>query len=98
MVMQSAFSGLQRCAQPTFAQTSARITVAQHPYFGCSHSWVTGRYDLRLPDHVIETLQLEALLQPILSRLETVMGHPKPRIRTHNVVFVPVGGYPDCTP
>lgn len=51
----------------------------------------TGRYDLRLPDYVVESLRLEELLQPITSRLESIMGHPKPRLRTHNVIFVPVG-------
>jgi hypothetical protein len=40
---------------------------------------------------VIEELQLEARLEPILSRLQSIMGSPKPRVRTHNVVFVPVG-------
>ena len=52
---------------------------------------ILGRYDLRLPDYVIEQLGLVEALQPILSRLETIMGSPKPQLRTHNVVFVPVG-------
>lgn len=51
----------------------------------------SGRYDLRLPDFVIDQLGLVAALQPILSLLETCMGCPKPQLRTHNVVFVPVG-------
>ena len=46
---------------------------------------------MRLPDYVIADLKLEERLQPILSRLASIMGHPKPQLRTHNVVFVPVG-------
>ena len=57
------------------------------------HNTVTGRYDLRLPDYVIADLKLEERLQPILSRLASIMGHPKPQLRTHNVVFVPVGTF-----
>lgn len=56
-------------------------------------NFLLGRYDLRLPDYVIEQLGLVEALQPILSRLETIMGTPKPQLRTHNVVFVPVGVY-----
>jgi len=56
-----------------------------------SHTRTTGRYDLRLPDYVIEQLGLVEALQPILTRLEGIMGTPKPQLRTHNVVFVPVG-------
>ena len=56
-------------------------------------SVMIGRYDLRLPDYVIEQLGLVEALQPILSRLETIMGSPKPQLRTHNVVFVPVGEF-----
>lgn len=48
------------------------------------------RYDLKIPDFVIQTLQLEQHLQPILDRLVTIMGKA-PTIRTHNVVFVPRG-------
>lgn len=51
----------------------------------------TGRYDLRLPDYVIESLQLDKALEPILTRLATIMGSPMPQIRTQNVIFVPVG-------
>ena len=50
-----------------------------------------GRYDMRLPDFLVEKLGLADKLQPILERLRTVMGTPTPEIRTHNVVFVPVG-------
>ena len=50
-----------------------------------------GRYDLRLPEFVIEELGLHRLLEPILTRLTGIMGNPAPQIRTQNVVFVPVG-------
>ena len=50
-----------------------------------------GRYDLRLPDYVVEQLGIIGRLQPILDRLMTIMGLPKPFLRTHNVVFSPVG-------
>ena len=50
-----------------------------------------GRYDLQLPDFVIANLQLEHHLAPILTRLTDIMGLPTPKVRTHNVVFVPVG-------
>jgi hypothetical protein len=50
-----------------------------------------GRYDMRLPDFVIEQLGINEKLKPILDRLATIMGTPKPVIRTQNVVFVPVG-------
>jgi hypothetical protein len=40
---------------------------------------------------VVCALQLEALLEPILARLREIMGSPPPRVRTHNLVFVPVG-------
>lgn len=50
-----------------------------------------GRYDFRLPDNLIKELQLEQKLEPILAKLRTIMGTPAPEIRTHNVVFVPVG-------
>ena len=50
-----------------------------------------GRYDLRLPDFVIDALGLNFLLAPILTKLRSVMGNPEPKIRTQNVVFVPVG-------
>jgi hypothetical protein len=51
-----------------------------------------GRYDLKLPDFVVEALKLEEKIEPILNKLRGIMG-PKPEIRTHNVVFVPVGSY-----
>jgi hypothetical protein len=47
---------------------------------------------MKLPNFVVEQLKLEELLEPIYSQLRTIMSHnPAPRIRTHNVVFVPVG-------
>jgi hypothetical protein len=54
----------------------------------------TGRYDLRLPQFVVDQLQLDAVLGPILEKLSSVMGTPAPQVRTHNVVFVPVGSKP----
>ena len=53
-----------------------------------------GRFDIRLPEFVIQQLQLELILKPITDKLRTIMGHPTPEIRTHNVVFVPVGSTP----
>jgi len=50
-----------------------------------------GRYDMRLPDYVVENLGIVKLLQPILDKLATIMGTPAPTLRTHNVVFSPVG-------
>lgn len=47
---------------------------------------------MKLPVYVVEALQLEALLQPTLELLRTIMPtSPAPVLRTHNVVFVPVG-------
>ena len=50
-----------------------------------------GRFDLVLPTFVVDALQLNEKLEPILEKLRTVMGKRKPSIRTHNVVFAPVG-------
>ena len=50
-----------------------------------------GRYDIRLPDFVVEELGLPGILEPILNKLRTIMGTPKPVLRTHNVVLAPVG-------
>lgn len=60
---------------------------------GSCHNMIDrdGRYDLRLPEFVIEQLGLTRLLDPIISRLRGIMGNPVPQIRTQNVVFVPVG-------
>lgn len=50
-----------------------------------------GRFDLRLPEFVVQALKLDEALAPVLEKLRSVMGQPRPEIRTHNVVFVPVG-------
>ena len=50
-----------------------------------------GRYDMRIPDFVIDQLQLNEKLKPVLTHLATIMGTPVPSIRTQNVVFCPVG-------
>lgn len=52
------------------------------------------RYDIKLPDFLVKHLKLDELLQPILEKLRTIMGFPKPILRTHNIVFVPVGSQP----
>lgn len=49
-----------------------------------------GRFDLKLPDFVVEHLRLPTLLEPITNKLRTIMGK-NPTIRTHNIVFAPVG-------
>ena len=50
-----------------------------------------GRFDLTLPRYVVDALNLERKLEPILVKLRTIMGKRIPQIRTHNVVFAPVG-------
>jgi hypothetical protein len=50
-----------------------------------------GRFDLQVPDFVISALGMDILLAPMLELLATVMGQPKPAMRTHNIIFVPVG-------
>lgn len=50
-----------------------------------------GRYDITLPTFVTRQLGLEEALSPVLERLKSIMGTPTPQIRTHNVVFVPIG-------
>ncbi len=54
---------------------------------------LSGRYDLKLPEFVVEQLELDKILKPILDALEPIM-HARPKLRTHNVVFVPVGSQP----
>jgi hypothetical protein len=50
-----------------------------------------GRYDLQLPEFVIDELRLDSLLSPITALLATIMRtSPVPSMRTHNVVFAPV--------
>jgi hypothetical protein len=47
---------------------------------------------MRIPDFVAAELKLADTLQPILSRLRTVMSATStPELRTHNIVYVPVG-------
>ena len=55
-----------------------------------------GRYDMKIPDFVIEQLQLNQILEPVLERLRSIMTTPIPQIRTHNLVFVPVGCEPQA--
>lgn len=50
-----------------------------------------GRYDITLPQFVVDALGLDAILEPVLRKLRSIMGNPRPKVRTHNVVFVPVG-------
>jgi len=50
-----------------------------------------GRYDLKLPDYVVRELHLDEVLAPICEKLRTIMHNPTPILRTHNVVFAPVG-------
>lgn len=50
-----------------------------------------GRYDMRLPSYIVEELKLDLLLEPILEKLKTIMGTPTPILRTHDIIFAPVG-------
>lgn len=52
-----------------------------------------GRFDLRIPDFVVDELKLTTVLEPLLSLLRSIMtvGKKAPTLQTHNVVFVPVG-------
>ena len=54
---------------------------------------IEGRFDMRIPQYVVENLKLAEVLEPLLSHLRTIMplGKKKPELRTHNIVFVPVG-------
>ena len=75
--------------------TSCHVYRHSHaPYPLCIHihRHYIGRYDIKIPEFVIEQLQLEKLLEPILKQLKKIMGEtPIPCIRTHNIVFAPVG-------
>lgn len=53
----------------------------------------TGRFDMRIPEFVVEELKLSTVLGPLLTLLKSIMsvGQRAPELRTHNVVFVPVG-------
>jgi hypothetical protein len=55
---------------------------------------VLGRFDLKIPDYVVKQLNLEELLLPIISRLHGIMKKSNAVIRTHNVVFAPIGSPP----
>ena len=55
---------------------------------------LTGRLDIRIPEFVVDELRLREILEPILELLRTVMGQPDPVVRTHNIVFAPVGSLP----
>ena len=48
---------------------------------------------MRIPEFVVEELQLERVLEPLLVHLRSIMtvGRKVPELRTHNIVFVPVG-------
>eukprot|EP01036_Dinobryon_divergens_P026965 gene26965-35669_t len=50
-----------------------------------------GRYDMAIPKFLVKDLQLENILKPITDRLATIMGSPTPQLRTHNIIFAPVG-------
>ena len=54
---------------------------------------IVGRFDLRIPDFVVDELKLTTVLEPLLSLLRSIMtvGKKAPELQTHNVVFVPVG-------
>ena len=55
----------------------------------CSSS---GRFDIKIPKFVIDELQLEKLLDPILLKLKTIMSpHRTPQLRTHNIILAPIG-------
>ena len=48
---------------------------------------------MRIPEFVVEELKLEKVLEPLLVHLRSIMtvGKKPPVLRTHNIVFVPVG-------
>jgi hypothetical protein len=73
-----------------------RMTLLNYYYLYSSYcDFITS--DPRVIDscmHVtftIQMLRLEEILAPITDRLRTIMGIPRPEIRTHNIVFCPVG-------
>ena len=73
---------------------------------------------MKIPDFVIDSLDLNKLLDGIVAKLETIMGRetlpclhllqrmiscftlsqgkPRPQIRTHNIVYVPIGTRPQA--
>lgn len=51
-----------------------------------------GRFDITIPEYVVAALNLNEVLAPITSRLQSIMSQsPPPRIKTHNIIFAPVG-------
>ena len=54
---------------------------------------------MRLPEFVIEKLKLKDVLEPLLTHLRSIMivGKKVPELRTHNIVFVPVGSHEQVT-
>jgi hypothetical protein len=52
-----------------------------------------GRFDLKLPKFVVDQLDLGKIIEPILEKLRPIMCQ-NPTLRTHNIVFVPVGSRP----
>jgi hypothetical protein len=51
----------------------------------------SGRHDFTLLTFVVRQLGLENLLSHITRKLQTIMKRPQPVVRTHNVVYVPIG-------
>ncbi len=50
-----------------------------------------GRFDLVIPTFVVEKLNILQKIEPILQLLRSIMGPRTPHIRTHNIMFAPVG-------
>ena len=54
--------------------------------------YLLGRFDLKLPPWLVETLGINQILEPILIKLKEIMKTSStPKLRTHNIVFAPVG-------
>ena len=60
-----------------------------------SYKKTAGRFDMRIPEFVVEQLKLKSVLGPLLEHLRSIMtvGKKVPELRTHNIVFVPVGSH-----
>jgi hypothetical protein len=67
------------------------LTYYSSHFFPCE--LLTGRFDMRIPEFVVEKLKLSSVLEPLLTHLRSIMavGKKVPELRTHNIVFVPVG-------
>ena len=54
---------------------------------------------MRIPEFVVEKLKLTSVLEPLLCHLRSIMsvGKKVPELRTHNIVFVPVGSKEQVT-